>query len=76
MTEQSDVFALSAVLYEAATGRCAFGREGVLDTLLAIASGDPVPPSRRIRSCGGVRRFSSCRRSPKTRSDGSQPLQV
>ena len=48
LDEQSDVFSLGAVLYEAATGKRPFGGEYPLEILAAIATADPEPP-RRLR---------------------------
>ena len=48
LDEQSDVFSLGAVLYEAATGKRPFGGEHPLEILAAIATADPEPP-RRLR---------------------------
>ena len=46
---RSDVFSLGAVLYEMATGQCAFERESSQATLAAILHEDPPPPRRLAR---------------------------
>ena len=42
---RSDVFALGSTLYEALTGRAAFAGESALETMHAVATRDPTPPS-------------------------------
>ena len=41
---RSDIFSFGAVLYEMATGRRAFGRESLAETLAAVLKEDPCPP--------------------------------
>ena len=40
---RSDVFSFGAVLYEALSGRRAFGGDSILETLNAVVSGEPAP---------------------------------
>ena len=40
---RSDIFSFGAVLYELLSGRRAFERDSVLETLNAVVKGDPVP---------------------------------
>ncbi|MBC8164832.1 MAG: serine/threonine-protein kinase, partial [Bryobacteraceae bacterium] len=49
-TAASDVFALGLVLYEMAAGVHPFGRHSPIDSALAIASVEPVPPIRHVRT--------------------------
>ena len=42
---RSDIFALGTTLYEALTGRAPFRGESALETMHAIATQDPTPPS-------------------------------
>ena len=41
---RSDIFSFGAVLYEMTTGRRAFGRESLAETLAAVLKDDPRPP--------------------------------
>ncbi len=46
--ERTDLFSLGSVLYEMATGRIAFRRDGLLNTLNAVAAKQPVPPAEIV----------------------------
>ena len=50
---RSDIFSFGAVLYELLSGRRAFERESLLDTLNAVVRDEPraAAVSRRLRSC-------------------------
>lgn len=43
---RSDLFSLGAILYECATGRRAFSKSSVLDTLRALREEEPIAPSK------------------------------
>jgi tRNA A-37 threonylcarbamoyl transferase component Bud32 len=43
---RSDVFSLGAIVYELATGRCAFEHDSEFDTMTAIVTGKYEPPER------------------------------
>jgi eukaryotic-like serine/threonine-protein kinase len=46
---RTDIFSFGAVLYEMATGQCAFGRDSHDATLAAVLEAQPRPPSRIVR---------------------------
>jgi adenylate cyclase len=46
LTGASDIFSFGVMLYEWVTGRHPFERESIVDTVLAITSASPLPPSR------------------------------
>jgi serine/threonine protein kinase len=72
---RSDVFSLGAILYELATGHCAFERDSEFDTMTAIVSGSFEPPEgvvvglhpmiaacvRKALEVDPSKRFQSCK---------------
>lgn len=46
--ERTDLFSLGSVLYEMSTGRMAFKRDGLMNTLNAVVNERPLPPAQLV----------------------------